>query len=41
MQDITDQVIADEKRKKIEEELRAEKMKSDRLAKEATLSTNI
>ena len=41
MQDITDQVIADEKRKKIEEELRAEKMKSDRLAREATQSTNI
>lgn len=41
MQDITDQVIADEKRRKIEEELRAEKMKSDRLAKEATQSTNI
>jgi PAS domain S-box-containing protein len=41
MQDITDQVIADEKRRKIEEELRAEKMKSDRLAKEATESTNI
>ena len=41
MQDITDQFIADEKRRKIEEELRAEKIKSDRLAREATQSTNI
>jgi PAS domain S-box-containing protein len=41
LEDITEQVIADEKRKKIEEELRAEKIKSDRLAKEATQSTNI
>lgn len=41
MQDITDQFIADEKRRKIEEEFRAEKIKSDRLAREATQSTNI
>jgi PAS domain S-box-containing protein len=41
LEDITEQVIADEKRKKIEEELRTEKIKSDRLAKEATQSTNI
>jgi PAS domain S-box-containing protein len=41
MQDITENVIAEEKRKKAEDELRAEKIKSDRLAKEATQSTNI
>jgi PAS domain S-box-containing protein len=41
MQDITEQVIADENRRKIEEELRTEKIKSDRLAREATQSTNI
>jgi len=37
--DITDQMIAEEERRKAEEELRAEKIKSDILAKEATEST--
>ncbi len=37
--DITDQTIAEEQRRKAEEELRTEKLKSDRLAKEATQST--
>jgi PAS domain S-box-containing protein len=41
MQDITDQVIADEKRRKAEELLRLEKEKSDKLAKEAQESNII
>jgi len=41
MQDITEQVLADEKRKKAEELLRIEKEKSDKLAKEAQESNII
>ncbi len=41
MQDITQQIIEEEKRKKIEEDLKLEKLKSDQLAKEATQSTMI
>ncbi|MHB1688142.1 MAG: PAS domain-containing hybrid sensor histidine kinase/response regulator [Ignavibacteriaceae bacterium] len=41
IKDITEQVIADRRRKEVEEELRAEKIKSDHLAKEATESTMI
>ncbi len=41
MRDITDYVIADNKRKKAEEDLRAEKIKSDKLAREATKSSII
>jgi PAS domain S-box-containing protein len=41
MQDVTEQVHADEKRKKAEEALRTEKIKSDMLAKEATESNTI
>lgn len=41
MQDITQQILAEEKRKKAEEDLKQEKLKSDRLAKEAIQSTII
>ena len=41
MQDITQQIIEEEKRKKIEEDLKLEKLKSDQLAREATQSTMI
>ncbi len=41
MEDITEQIIAEEKKKKAEEELIKEKLKSDQLAKEATQSTMI
>ena len=41
MRDITEYVIADNKRKKAEEELREEKIKSDKLAREATKSSII
>ncbi len=41
MTDITEQVVADKKRKKAEDELREEKIKSDRLAREATKSSII
>ena len=41
MMDITEQVLSGERRKKAEEELREEKIKSDRLAREATKSSII
>ncbi len=39
MFDITEQIIAEKERRKAEEELKQEKIKSDRLAKEATQAT--
>jgi len=41
IQDITEQVLADEKRKKIEEELRREKIRSDNLAKQAVQTSMV
>ncbi len=41
MEDITDQIMADDKRRKAEEALRSEKLKSDQLAKQATQSALI
>ncbi len=41
MEDITDQIMADDKRRKAEEALRGEKLKSDQLAKQATQSALI
>ncbi len=41
LEDITEQIITEEKRKKAEEALRDEKLKSDQLAKEATKSTMV
>ncbi len=41
MMDITEQVLSDARRKKAEEELREEKIKSDKLAREATKSSII
>ncbi len=41
MFDITEQVIAEEERKKAEEELKQEKLNSDRFAKEATQATQL
>lgn len=41
IQDITEQVLSDEKRKKMEEELRKEKIRSDNLAKQAMQSSMV
>ncbi len=41
MSDITEQVMAEQKRREAEEELKREKLKSDRLAKEATNSATV
>jgi signal transduction histidine kinase/DNA-binding response OmpR family regulator len=41
MQDITEQVLADRRRKKVEEDLRKEKLRSDKLAKQALQSNMV
>ena len=41
MQDITEQVLADSRRRKVEEDLRKEKLRSDKLAKQALQSNMV